>query len=515
MESDLRFARVIYHNQDREFGIKNDDRLRHMYIIGKTGMGKTTLLENMVVQDIQNGKGVGIVDPHGEFAEKILDFIPKERINDVIYFNPADTSWPLGFNVLENVADTERHLVAAGLLGVFKKLWPDVWSARMEYILNNTILALLEVPGTTILGINRMLSDKEYRDKIISRVKDPAVKSFWIREFANYPDRFKKEAVAPIQNKVGQFVSVPLLRNIVGQVKSRIDMRKAMDEKKILIMNLSKGKIGEDASKLMGGLLITKLQLAAMSRVDVPEEERNDFYLYVDEFQNFATESFVSVLSEARKYRLGLILAHQYITQMEEKVRNAVFGNIGTEICFRVGAEDAAFLEKEFLPEFSSYNLVSLPRYHIYLRLMIDGVATRPFSALTLPPFEKPQESHREKIIKVSRERYSMPREEIEDKIGRWSGIFETEQSDSQEQQPSSQSQTSPKKRSSSSQKVAKNKEKISNPQKSVSLNELLKNPNSSASSEEKNSSPKKKKKIDPEKIQKDLEEEMGEDKEQ
>lgn len=426
-ESDITYiGKAVYHKHEKVFGIKTDDRRRHIYIIGKTGMGKTVLIKNMAIQDIQMGRGVGIVDPHGEFAEEVLKFVPKSRINDVVYFNPADIEHPIAFNVMEKVDFSWRHLVAAGLLGVFKKIWPDVWSARMEYILNNTILALLEIPNTTLLGINRMLADKDYRKKIVDRITDPAIKSFWVNEFAKYPDRFREEAIAPIQNKVGQFISAPLIRNIVGQVKSKIDMRKVMDEGKILIMNLSKGKIGEDPSRLLGALMITKLQLAAMSRVDTPEEQRKDFFLYVDEFQNFATEAFANILSEARKYRLNLTLAHQYIAQMEDVVRDAVFGNIGTIICFRVGAADAEFLEKEFLPEFSLNDLVNLPKYHIYLRLMIDGISSRPFSAVTLPPFKIPEKHYEETIIKVSREKYGTKKEKIEEKIARWSGVLET-----------------------------------------------------------------------------------------
>ena len=422
----IHFAKTSYHGKEKEFGIKTDDRRRHIYIIGKTGMGKSCLLENMAIQDIQNGQGVGIVDPHGELAENLLDFIPKNRINDVVYFNPADIDYPIAFNVMEKVDFTHRHLISAGLLGVFKKIWPDVWSARMEYILNNTILALLEIPGTTLLGINRMLSDKEYRDKIVSKITDPTIKSFWVREFAQYPPKFREEAIAPIQNKVGQFISSPMIRNIVGQVKSSINIREVMDEGKILILNLSKGRIGEDPAKLLGALLITKLQLAAMSRIDVPEEERRDFFLYVDEFQNFATEAFVTILSVARKYRLCLVLAHQYIAQMEEVVRDAVFGNVGTIIAFRVGAPDAEFLEREFEPEIKMNDLVNLPKYNIYLKLMIDGVTSRPFAAATLPPFPRPEKSYREKIISLSRERYGTKREKVEEKIARWSGIEET-----------------------------------------------------------------------------------------
>ncbi len=419
------FAETTFRNERRKFGIKIDDRRRHFYVIGKTGMGKTVLLKNMAVQDILNGHGIGFVDPHGEAAEEVLDFIPSSRINDVIYFNPADLAYPIAFNIMEKVAPEYRHLVAAGLMGVFKKIWPDVWSARMEYILNNCILALLEYPGSTLLGVNRMLADAEYRKKVVEKITDPVIKAFWVQEYARYTQRYEVEATAAIQNKVGQFISAPLIRNIIGQIQSTIDMRKIMDEKKILIMNLSKGRIGEDNSRLLGALMITKLQLAAMSRVDIPEEERKDFFLYIDEFQNFATESFVSILSEARKYRLSLILGHQYITQMDETVRDAVFGNVGTIVAFRVGAEDAEFLEKEFMPEFTVQDLVNLTKYHIYLRLMIDGIAGRPFSALTLPPWFKPEVSNRDKIITSSRERYGTHREKVEEKIARWAQVGE------------------------------------------------------------------------------------------
>lgn len=384
-------------------------------------MGKTVLLMNMAVQDILAGHGLGFVDPHGEAAERLLDFVPSDRINDVIYFDPADIHHPIAFNVMENVDREHRHLVASGLMAVFKKIWPDVWSTRMEYILNNCILALLEYPSSTLLGINRMLADPHYRRRAVGRLTDPVVRSFWLYEFARYTQRYEVEATAAIQNKVGQFISNPLVRNIIGQVRSAISMRRVMDEGKILILNLSKGRIGEDNSLLLGALLVTKLQLAAMSRVDIPEERRRDFFLYVDEFQNFATDSFAHILSEARKYRLSLVLAHQYIMQMEDRVRDAVFGNVGTIIAFRVGAEDAEYLEKEFSPEFSGSDLVSLPKYHIYLKLMIDGVAGRPFSAATLPLVAQPGQSHREKIVRVVRQRYGTPREVVEDKIARWS----------------------------------------------------------------------------------------------
>ncbi len=416
------FAETNFRGERKRFGIKTDDRRRHVYIIGKTGMGKSTMLENFIISDIRAGHGVGVVDPHGDLAEKILDFIPPNRVNDVVYFNPADLDWPIAFNILESIDPRYKHLVASGMMGVFKKIWPDVWSARMEYILNNTILALLDCPGSTMLGINRMLADKDYRKKVILKLKDPVVKAFWVDEFAKYNERFATEAIAPIQNKVGQFLSASIVRNIVGQVKSTIDMREIMDNQKIFIMNLAKGRIGEDASALLGNMLVTRLQLAAMARVDVPEPKRKDFYLYVDEFQNFATISFANILSEARKYRLNLILAHQYIEQLAEEVAAAVFGNVGTIASFRVGAADAEVLEKEFSPTFTAEDLVNLTKYDMYLKLMIDGVSSSPFSAIGLPPVIG-STGNRDKVIRVSRERYAKPKEIVEEKIIRWSGV--------------------------------------------------------------------------------------------
>ena|SRR3989339_269672 len=419
------FAQTNFRNQKAKFGIKTDDRRRHFYVLGKTGMGKTNLLETMIIQDIQRGKGVAVVDPHGELVENILRFIPNRRINDVIYFNPSDINFPIAFNVLEQVSPEHRHLVASGLLGVFQKIWADSWGPRLEYVLNNAILALLEYPGSTLLGIMKILVDKNFRQKVVRNLSDPVVKSFWVDEYSNYPDRFQSEAIAPIQNKVGRFLSSSMMRNIVGQVKSTIDMRKIMDEEKILLLNLSKGRIGEDNSALLGAMMVTKMQLAAMSRVEMPESERRDFYLYVDEFQNFATDSFANILSEARKYRLNLILAHQYIEQLSDTVRAAVFGNVGTLICFRVGAEDAEFLVKEFTPRFEETDLVNLGKYNVYLKLMIDGLASEPFSATSLPPETAPEDYAEvvEKVIKVTRERYTTKREIIEEKITRWSGL--------------------------------------------------------------------------------------------
>ncbi len=426
------FAETTFRRQRQKVGIKTDDRRRHVYTVGKTGMGKTEMLKNMIIQDIEAGHGVGVIDPHGELAEEIIDLIPSYRINDVAYFNPADVENPIAFNVMERVKKGYHHFVASGLMDVFKKIWPGVWSSRMEYILEHTILALLEYPNSTLLGVNRMMADKDFREKVVDNVEDAVVKSFWINEFKKYSKRYKSEATAAIQNKIGQLISNPLVRNIVGQVSSKINMSEIINEKKILIANLSKGRIGEENSKLLGALLVTKLQLAAMKRVKISEEKRNDFFLYVDEFQNFATQSFASILSEARKYRLCLTLANQYLAQLTEmtnegaksyKVRNAIFGNVGTLIVFRVGAEDAEFLEKEFEPDLMARDLVDLGKYQIYLRLMIDGITGRPFSAETFPPIERDRKSHKQKIIRISRERYTTSRKVISDKIKKWSGL--------------------------------------------------------------------------------------------
>ncbi len=423
------FGRTDYRNSKRLFGIKRKDRRQHMYVMGKTGTGKTALLHNAVVQDITNGDGVCVVDPHGEFVESLLAKIPEERLKDVIYFNPADIDHPIGFNPLELPDPRYRHLAASGLMAIFTKIWANVWSARMEYILSNAILALLETPHSTLLGINRILVDKDFRQKILLNVKDPVVKAFWTNEFEAWRDQFRNEAIAPIQNKVGQFLSTDLIRNVVGQMRSTIDIFDIMNTRKIFLVNVSKGRIGEDNSALLGAMLITKIQLAAMERVRIPEEDRADFYLYVDEFQNFATDSFAGILSEARKYRLNLIIAHQYIgqlvTDVSTRVRDAVFGNCGTMVVFRVGALDAEFLEQEFSPEFTPEDIVNLPNYSVYLKLMVDGVTSRPFSAATLPPFKVPTSAvTMEKVIETSRRVYTMPKAEVEKAIADWSGTM-------------------------------------------------------------------------------------------
>lgn len=425
------FGKTNFRSTNTIFGIKRRDRRQHMYVLGKSGTGKSVLLSNLIVQNINNGEGVCVVDPHGELVEEILHLIPDHRAKDVIYFNPADIDYNVGFNVIALDDPKYKHLVASGLMGIFTKIWANAWSSRMEYILNNAILALLDTPGTTLLGIPRLLVDKDYRQMIIGNLKDPVVKAFWVHEYEQWREQFRNEAIAPIQNKVGQFLSTSIIRNVVGQSKSTIDIFKIMNEGKIFLVNVSKGRVGEDNSALLGGMIITKIQLAAMERVRIPEDERKDFYLYVDEFQNFATDSFANILSEARKYRLNLIIAHQYTAQLANEngtaVRDAVFGNVGTMIIFRVGADDAEFMEKEFEPEFTAQDLVNLPNYHVYLKLMIDGVTSRPFSASTLPPMKIDLSAGvKDKIIESSRALYARPREEVEAEISKWSGTLQT-----------------------------------------------------------------------------------------
>ncbi|MEN9920434.1 MAG: hypothetical protein RL538_327 [Candidatus Parcubacteria bacterium] len=399
------------------FGIKAKDRQRHMYVIGKTGMGKSTLLENLAAQDIMNGEGMAFIDPHGSAAETLLEYIPEHRVNDVVYFAPFDLDYPVSFNVMEDVGEDKRHLVVSGLMSTFKKIWVDAWSARMEYILTNSLLALIEYPDTTLLSVNRMLSNKAYRQQVVDYCKDPAVKSFWNDEFANYTERMAAEAVPAIQNKIGQFTGNPLIRNIIGQPNSSFDIRKMMDEKKILIMNLSKGLIGETNANLLGSMLTTRIYLAAMSRADLhPSVMKTmpNFYFYVDEFQSFANSTFANILSEARKYHLNLIIAHQYVDQMEEDVRSAVFGNVGTTVAFRVGPFDAEVLETVFAPQFTAIDLVNLGFAQIYLSLMIDGIGSSPFSAVTMPHWPEPPVSYRGMVIEQSRKLYAKPRPEVE-----------------------------------------------------------------------------------------------------
>jgi hypothetical protein len=416
-------ATTDFRGQNTKFGIRPEDRTRHMYIIGKTGMGKSTLLENMIAQDIINGEGVCFIDPHGSSAEKLLKYVPEHRIADVVYFAPFDMKYPVGLNILEKVDESERHLVASGLMDTFKKIFEDQFSGRMVYILNNIVLALLENEGQSLVGINRMLSDKNYRKWIVSNVTDPAVRNFWEVEFAGYTDKYVQEATPAIQNKIGQFISNPLLRNVIGQPHSSFDVRKLMDEKKILIANLSIGLTGKENVDLIGSMLITKIFLAALSRANLKEEQLKKapkFYFFVDEFQNFVNESFTQILSQARKYNLSLTVAHQYIEQLTDTVRAAVFGNVGSMITFRVGAEDAEKIEKEFAPQFTADDIVNLGFSQIYLRLSINGTGSKPFSAKTLPPIAEPEHNFLPAIIAHSRTAYGKERSLVEEEIKNW-----------------------------------------------------------------------------------------------
>ncbi len=414
-------GQTTFREELKAFGIKKSDRRHHLYAVGKTGTGKSTLIKNMVIQDLRKGNGVGLIDPHGDLVEDLLNYIPKTRTNEVVYFNPADTSYPVAINILEAKGDNEKHLVASSLISVFRHLWKDFWGPRLEHILYNCVLALMDTPGQTLLGVYRMLVDDEFRKLIVGNIKDPIVKMFWVEDYENYDPRFRKEIISPVQNKVGQLLSSPQMRNIVGQPKSSVDFGFVMDNKRILLANLSKGKMGEDKSNLLGSAIITKMYLSAMERQNLPEEHRKDFYLYIDEFQNFSTDIFPSILSEARKYRLNLHLAHQYLYQLPESIKHAVFGNVGTIVSFRVGNYDAKELAEEMKPVFSGEDLENLDNHHIALRLLIDGKTSHAFSAITMPPLKlKGHEAERETVLRISRERYATPRDVIEEKLQSW-----------------------------------------------------------------------------------------------
>lgn len=402
------------------FGLSAIDRRQHAYVIGKTGTGKSTLLRNMMVQDIEAGYGLGFIDPHGDVAEELLDRIPPSRVGDVLYFNPADREYPIGFNILRAL-DADKNLVASGVVNAFKNVWGDSWGPRLEYILYASVAALAYVENGTLLGIQRMLADETYRKWVVRQVHDPIVRAFWNTEFARYDKRFLTEAIAPIQNKVGQLIMPSTMRHIVGQVRSRIDPRFIMDNRKILIANLAKGKLGQDKAALLGSLLVSSFQLAAMGRSNVPEASREDWYLYVDEFQNFATDSFTSILSEARKYRLCLTLAHQHTGQLRPEIRDAIFGNVGTLIGFRVSEKDARVLAGEYGRRYSADAFAILANYHAYAKILSSGEYTEPFEAVMCPPVEQVH-LRSASIIRRSRNSYATARQTIENKIGRWLG---------------------------------------------------------------------------------------------
>lgn len=400
------FARTEFKNTIVTFGVKKGDRRKHMYVIGKTGTGKTTLIANMAINDMRNREGVAVVDPHGDLSEILLDYVPSFRLNDVCYLDPSDMAHPFYLNPLEVKNPEQRELVTSGIVAIFYKLYSYSWGPRLEYILRNVIMTLLSKPDSTLIEVPQLLTNDKFRQRLVEKLDDQVLKNFWEKEFEAMSDRLMAEAISPILNKVGQFVSSPMIRGIIGQPHSTVDLEEIMNQGKILILNLSQGKLGEDNASLLGAMFITKMQLAAMNRVNIPEAERRDFYLYVDEFQNFATSSFIKILSEARKYRLDLALANQYIGQVPEDVQKAIFGNIGTLISFLAGAGDSAILAKEFGDVYTEAELVSLGNFQIIAKISIDNLTSRPFYAFTLP-LPRSRNQNRDKVLRLSKERYT------------------------------------------------------------------------------------------------------------
>jgi len=418
---------TLFRGKRVRFGMKNnEDRLRHMYLIGKTGAGKSTLLNLMLVQDIIAGRGVGVLDPHGETIDAVLEKIPEHRKEDVVVFDPSDVERPVGLNLLEIDDPSQKNILASALLSAIKQHFDYSWGPRLEYLLNYALLTLLDVPGTTMLGVTRLLEDVNYQRYILHQVKDPVVKRFWEREYKDMKGNQKlvTEAIAPIQNKVNRFLSSSTIRNILVQKKSTIDMWEVMQSGKILLMNLSKGKIGSDNANLLGALLVSRLQFMALQRAKIPPDQRKPYHLYVDEFQNFATGSFEEILSESRKYKLGLNLTHQYTDQLPEQLLKAVFGNVGTIATFSLGAPDARILASEFQPYFDEEDIISLDKFHIYIKMMVDGMTTLPFSARILLPWEEhemmPDTHLKDEILELSRAKYGTDRAYVEDIINRW-----------------------------------------------------------------------------------------------
>ena len=418
-ESRITIARHYYSSGNAGFGFSPSDARHHCHILGKTGSGKTALLRNLILQHIAQGHGVGVIDPHGDLVEGLLEMIPPERTRDVLYFHPSDQEHPVGFNPLAGVEPAQRPLIVSGIVEALRNLWPDSWGPRMEYILQNAIAALLHVENSSLLGINRLLTDAAYRRWVVRQVTDPFVRKFWEEEYESYDARFRREAIAPIQNKLGQFCLHPLVRNVLGQVKARVSLPHVMEHSQIFLANLSKGQLGTDKSALLGSLLVSQFQAAAMARAALPEEERKDFFLFIDEFQHFTTEAFASLLAEARKYRLNLTLSHQYLDQLSEPVRTALFGNVGSTICFRVGYRDAEWLSEEFEQTYSATQFLELGRFELFARLTQGNQQHPPIRGRSYPPVEGVF-NDRNKLIRVSRERFGMPREVIEEKLRRW-----------------------------------------------------------------------------------------------
>ncbi len=416
------FGITNYHNSNIPFGIRRNDRRRHLYAVGKSGSGKSKLLELLINDDIQTGQGIAVMDPHGDLVDNILRYIPEHRIKDVILFDPGDTKFPIAFNPMEKLDEAYKMQVTIGFLQIFKKLFGSNWTYRLEHVLRYTTLALLDSPNTTVLSILKMLTDKNYRQKIVAKIDDSVVKNFWVSEFAGWSEKFDAEAITPLLNKVGQFVATDMIRNIVAQPATKFSLRDVMDNKKILLMKVSKGLLGEENSSLIGSMIITKLYEAAMSRADTPEDQRQDFYFYVDEFQNFATETFAEILSEARKYRLNLTIAHQYMGQLSDVVRETVFGNVGSMISFRVGAEDAGILEGEYNPIFKERDIINLGVREFYIKMQVNGEQREAFSARTLDA-PKVVRDYTPEIIAASRAQYCTPREDVVKMLQNWNEI--------------------------------------------------------------------------------------------
>ena len=404
----------------RELVFGDADRQHHTYAIGQTGTGKTTFLKNAILQDIEAGRGVGIIDPHGDLAFDILDMIPRHRTNDVIYFDPSDIEYPIGLNPIAKTHPNKHHLVVLNMVSALRGLWSDTWGlGRMQYILTNTLSALLYYEHATLLGVNRMLADEHFRKKVLARVTDPVILAFWRDEFARYDSRMKAEAVAPIQNKVGQFGTTHMTRNVLGQARNAVDFRRVLDRGQIFIANLSKGTMGEDNSRLIGSFLVAQFQLAALSRADIAEHDRVPFYLYIDEFQNFTSvESLSSILSEARKYRLALTLAHQYTAQLGDALRAAVFGNVGTVICLRVGFEDARLLAEQLAP-LAPHSLTELDPHCAWVRQLSGGTMLEPAFVELMSP-QTWQRGRGRIVLRESRRKYATPRETVEKNIATW-----------------------------------------------------------------------------------------------
>lgn len=402
-------AQTVFKNRTVKYGLLRHDRRRHVYVIGKTGTGKSTLLANMAINDLKHNEGLCVIDPHGDLVETLLNFIPKHRINDVIYFDPADQERTVQINLFEGENVAHRELIASGIISVFQKLYSYSWGPRLEYILRNALLTLLKSPEAKLSDILDLLTNKKFRDKVVEKLDDPILKNFWVNEYNKMQDRQRQESIASILNKVGQFVSSPLVRNVVNTNQSSFSIEELMSQGKILLVNLSQGRLGEDNATLLGAMMITKIQLAAMGRVNTAEENRRDFYLYVDEFQNFATDSFIKILSEARKYRLNLTLANQYIDQIPEEVRQAIFGNCGNIISFVMGAGDATHFQAEYGSLYTQDDLVNLDKHQIINKISIDNILSRPFPAYTLA-LAKSSNLNREKVIRNSRERYAKKR---------------------------------------------------------------------------------------------------------